>query len=471
MLSPLAVVLCCSAAASPHADLKELAVHPFGELGFKACALSTPGLPSPIEALCTTADVPLDFSQASGPSLTLSIAWLQPTEKAGASKDPVLVLAGGPGQSSREQAAYVGRVLKDLRRHHHLLFVDQRGTGASSPLRCEPTEAKTPEAVAAALTHCRAGFTIDTRHFTTRQSVEELEWVRQKLGVARLNLVGVSYGTRLAQEYARAHPAAVRTLVLDGVVPPSLVLGKGFGQSLDAALEKALGAELGKLDDALGHLRTPRPVDFADPYTGDLRHDEFAAVDLMNLIHTLAYQPLFIATFPQLFRDARDGRWGALAAQAKILERTSGIATGLHYAVACAEDAGQLTDADGEAEARTRLGRFSFDSYREACRDWPVTPAPPERLTPLTSDAPTLLLSGQWDPVTPPEGAELVARTLSHAKHLVLPGQGHNVLAVGCMPKVLARFVEAGRVETLDTACLAKVKPLRPFTSRTGWDP
>jgi pimeloyl-ACP methyl ester carboxylesterase len=475
LLSLSAGLWCASAVAAPTVDGgvadSQLAVHLFGELGFKACSLSTPGLPSPIEAFCASVEVPLDSARPSGPTVSLAIAWLQPTEKAGAAKDPALLLAGGPGQSSREQAAYVGRMLRELRRHQHLLFVDQRGTGASTPLTCAKDDARTPEAIAAAMTRCRQAFTVDPRPFTTRQSAEDLEWVRKKLGGVRFNLIGVSYGTRLAQEYARAHPDGVRTLVLDGVVPPRLALGKGFGQSLDAALARALGPALAPLDEALKTLQTAQPVSYPDPYTGELHADTFSAEDLMRLIQVEAYQPLFIATFPQLFRDARDKHWGTLAAQAKILERTSGIAAGLHYAIACAEDVPQLTDADAESEAKTRMGRSSLDAYRAVCRDWPVTPAPATRLEPLKSDAPTLLLSGEWDPVTPPEGAALVAATLTHARHLVLPGQGHNVIGVGCMPRVVAHFLEAGKLEGLDVTCLEKVKPLRPFTSRTGWDP
>lgn len=456
----------------------DLAAHLFGEVPFHACALTTRGVPSPIEALCAEVEVPIDHSKPEAGSLKLAVAWLKPLEKAGALKDPGIVLAGGPGQSSREQAAWVGAVFSELRRHHHLLFVDQRGTGASAPLTCPHEDSTTPQEVADHFNKCRASFKVDPTHFITRDAVEDLEWLRKKLGAVRYDLIGVSYGTRLAQEYARAHPEGVRTMVLDGVVPPTLVLGRGFGQALDDALFNAMGTCQGKceaplavLDEALIQLGAGREVTFDDPYTGEPRTEHFGRQELMQLIHGEAYQPLFISTFPQLFRDARAGHFGRLAAQMHVMENSSGISGGLHYAVACAEDAPQLTDADAEAEAKTRMGRFAIDSYRAVCRDWPKVDAPAARLTPLVSDAPTLLLSGEWDPVTPPAGADLVAKTLSHSKHLVLKGQGHNVITAGCVPRVLAHFLDAGTIDGLDTACISKIKPLPPFTSRTGWNP
>jgi pimeloyl-ACP methyl ester carboxylesterase len=463
----------------------ELTVHRLGELSFRACALSTRGAASAIDAFCGQVEVPLDHANPSGPKLMLAVAWLKPLAKAGAAPDPAVFLAGGPGQSSREQAASQGRVLRDLRRHHHLLFIDQRGSGESSPLQCPGAEAASaaaePDEHAKQLQTCRAGFTVDQRFFTTRDAVEDLEFVRQKLGAVRYNLIGVSYGTRLAQEYARLHPDGVRTMVLDGVVPSTLVLGKGFGRSLDVALEKAVGRceggdagctpPLTVLDEALAQLRTPRPVTYEDPFTGEPRTTHFGARELMSLIHLEAYHPLLIATFAQTFRDAHQGNLARLAAQQRIFERSAGIALGLHFAIACAEDAPRLQDVDGEAEAHTRLGRMTFDAYRAVCRDWPHREAPPARLEPLKSEAPTLLLSGEWDPVTPPDGAEAVAGALTQAKHVVLRGQGHHVLGVGCVPAVVARFVESGRLTGLDTSCAERVRPLRSFTSRTGWSP
>jgi pimeloyl-ACP methyl ester carboxylesterase len=478
------LVGCTAHAATPAADVS---AHRLGKLEFRACSLTTHGVPDPIDAYCGELEVPVDRAAPAGPRLKLAIAWLKARELASAAPEPTVLLAGGPGQSARSQAAAVGRVLRDLRRRRHLLLVDQRGTGASSPLACpapdedEAPDAGVPEHRARWMRACRERFSVDPRFVTTADSVADLEDVRQQLGGVRLDLFGVSYGTRLAQEYARRYPAGVRTMVLDGVVPPSLVLARGAGRALDDALGRSLGTcegvdggcepPLRVLDEALAALATPRQVTYLDPFTGAERSTRFGAADLMSLVHTLAYQPLFIAALPQVFRDARAGNLGLLAAQRRIAMRSAGIELGMHFAVACAEDAPQLTDADAAAEATTRLGREQADVYRAVCRDWPVRPAPAERLTPLHSDVPTLLLSGEWDPVTPPAGAEAVKASLGRARHLVLKGQGHNVFATGCVPKLLAHFIERGALEDLDTSCVERVRALRPFTSRTGWDP
>lgn len=477
-----AALLAASSAAQTDPDVT---VHRFGDVPFHACALSTRGVPDAIEGFCARVEVPLDHSAPDGKKISLSLAWLKPLEKAGGAPDPAVFLAGGPGQAAREHAAYFARVFREARRRHAFLFIDQRGTGESTPLTCpdepEDTELE-PDARAATMKKCREAFPADPQFFTTRDAVEDLELLRKRLGGVRFDLLGVSYGTRLAQEYARAHPDGVRSLVLDGVVPPSLTLGKGFGSTLDAALAASSGACVGggdggcevplaTLDAALVALEKPRHVTYADPYTGAPRERDFGARELMRLVHTAAYQPLFVAALPQLFRDARDGNLAPLAAQLRVTERSAGVSSGLHFAVACAEDVPRLTDADGEEEARTRLGRAGFDGYRAICREWPRHEAPAARLEPLSSDAPALLLSGEWDPVTPPSGAAQVAAGLKHAKHLVLRGQGHNVIAVGCVPRVLARFLDEPVIEKLDTACVDRIRPLKPFTSRVGWEP
>ena len=141
------------------------------------------------------------------------------------------------------------------------------------------------------------------------------------------------------------------------------------------------------------------------------------------------------------------------------------------YAVTCSEDA-PLIEA-GEAaniQAGTSFGDFSR-RFLTICADWPRAAIAADLREPLTSDTPALLLSGAADPVTPPEYAEQVAAGLSNSRHIVVPGFGHGVIGVGCMPKVVAEFIRTADPAALDTTCLDEVQPPPFFVSFTGPTP
>ena len=102
------------------------------------------------------------------------------------------------------------------------------------------------------------------------------------------------------------------------------------------------------------------------------------------------------------------------------------------------------------------------------CRDWPRGLLDADLKSPLTSRVPTLLLSGEADPVTPPTYADLAARGLTDARHVVLAGQGHGQFARGCVPALLRRFLELGTTRGLDTRCAAEVRPAPCFLDFNG---
>lgn len=462
----------------------------FGSVSFSSCSLSTPGMTQTVEAFCGELEVPENRAAKEGRKLKLAMGWVLARRQAAARPEPIVLLAGGPGQSARDVAVVASHVLHEATREHHLLLIDQRGTGGSSPLRCPELEKEMhvdelpPEGARAALEKCLSGLEVDLTQYTTAQAVEDLEAVRVAIKAPRLNLVAVSYGTRLALEYVRRYPGSVRTMTLDGVVPPSYVLGQHAGTILDAALEGALAAcaegticrtrlgnPLANLDWALATLRrAPVTVSSAHPRTGERSEVRLDASGLMRLVHQAAYAPLFTAALPQLLKDARDGRWDLLLAQLQLLLETQAASLSpiLHYSVACAEDA-PLLGKPAEDELRSRLGSELHGRYQALCKAWPPAGAQPRGS--VSADTQALLLSGQFDPVTPPAGAEEVARGLPHARHLVLAGQGHNVFATGCVPKLIGRFIDSGDAETLDTSCVERIKPLPPFTSRAGWEP
>ncbi|NLB13305.1 MAG: alpha/beta hydrolase, partial [Gammaproteobacteria bacterium] len=113
-----------------------------------------------------------------------------------------------------------------------------------------------------------------------------------------------------------------------------------------------------------------------------------------------------------------------------------------------------------------------FIEYSQAqCAVWPRGTRPDDFRQPLSTDTPVLLLSGELDPVTPARYGEQVLEGLDHGVHLVLRGQGHNVIGAGCMPRLMAQFIESADAKSLETECLDRLSPTPPFSGYHGWEP
>ena len=461
-----------------------------GELTFTPCTLASDGALASVAAHCASLDVPEDRAAPEGRRISLSIAWVAP-EAGEAQADPVFLLAGGPGQSARESYPSLERAFADIARHRNVILLDQRGTGGSNRLACESEdEAAFDDSIEALARQARACLDAlsqhaDVRHYTTTDAVADLDAVRQAIGAATINLVGISYGTRVAQQYAKAHPAAVRSMVLDGVVPNTLVLGQEHAGNLDDALATQFRhcAQLPACADALGdpqtqlraltaQLRqTPRKVRYRDATTGEPTEGEFGYPMLAALLRMYVYHPATAATLPVLLHDLAHGQSDAAMAQARLLLTSMGdsMAHGMGLSVSCSEDADELQP--DPADAHSVLGSDFLAAIQTQCAIWPRGQRPADFREPLRGDVPVLLLSGQFDPVTPPRYGEEVAETLGNARHLVLHGQGHNVIGVGCTPKLVARFIESADPEAPDAHCLERLTTLQPFTGHHGWEP
>ena len=208
------------------------------------CELSAAGGRISESALCGTLEVPENRADPGGRSIELAWAVIE-ARTANPEPDPVFFLAGGPGQSARDIAPLMANALSDVNRTRDLIFLDQRGTGGSNPLECDfgeetfITEADL-EQINDLLRECHRKLDADVRHYTTIDGAEDLEALRLHLGLDRINLVGGSYGTRMAQVYLRRHPDRVRSVIIDGVVPMRLKLGAEHAEMLDRAIDKLL---------------------------------------------------------------------------------------------------------------------------------------------------------------------------------------------------------------------------------------
>lgn len=466
-----------------------------GNLEFTACTLAPPGSASTVEAQCTTLSVPENPAEPDRRRIDLALAWV-PAEGEG-EPDPVFMLAGGPGQSARDGYPGLHGAFRDVRRKRHVLLLDQRGTGASNPLICrdsagkaaftEGEDAEDIEAARGFAERCRDALSKDNdlRQFGTLDAIRDIEAVRAAIGAAQVNLVGISYGTRVAQHYAKRYPAQTRAIVLDGVVPNSLYLGQEHARNLETALDlhfsrcaedAACSERFGRVRDTLARVsqslrEAPRPVRFRDPVTGESKEDSFGFGNLAAVLRLFSYSPASAALLPLALHELDQGRPELLMAQSQLLTAQLGemINHGMQLSVMCGEDV-PLLRAD-EADADTVLGTEFIAFSLAQCEAWPSKPRPADFHEPLRSEVPALLLSGEYDPVTPPRYGETVLEGLPRARHLILRGQGHNVLPVACTPKLVARFLDTLDPAELDAACLDKLPYTPPFMGFYGWEP
>lgn len=464
----------------------------YGAITFTPCALEGMGDTS-VEAQCARFEVPEDHDQPNGRKISLAVA-LVPA-KGEAEPDPVVMIAGGPGQSALETYPVVDAAFRDVRRHRHVLLVDARGTGGSNLLNCpamtEALLATTSREEARAVLkreteRCRDTLSkrADLRRYTTTDHIRDLDAVRRAIGVEQFNLVGVSYGTRVAQQFAKRYPAHVRTILLDSVAPNSLVLGQDHARNLDAALTSQYARcakdpgcrKLAEPSAAARQLRTELrdgtapEVRYRDPVTGEWRTERATWDHLAMILRMYAYQPASAAMIPRILDRGANGDLTGMMALARMMSGDLGdsIAAGMSLSVSCSEDPELKVDP---ADADTVLGTEFLEAFGVQCEVWPKGERPADFRAPLTGKVPLLAISGEFDPVTPPRYGDEVVKGLPNARHLVLKGQGHSVIGVGCMPKLFAQFIETADPKALDARCLDRLRPTPPFAGGFGWDP
>lgn len=466
-----------------------------GDIAFEPCTLpSQMGAPG-VEAQCGSLSVAENPAQPQGRRIELNIAWIPADEDGDLQPDPVFLLAGGPGQSATGSYPSLAPAFKDVLKQRGVVLVDQRGTGKSNPLQCgeladagmSADQARAEQAMLAAVEQCRDELSrrADLRFYTTTDAVRDLDAVRRAIGAEAINLLGISYGTRVAQQYARAHPQHTRTLVLDSVAPNDLYLGNDFARNLESALDlqfarcarspdcvDAVGEPRAQLDALMARIEAEPPlVTYRDASTGQSKQERLLPAHIAGLARMYAYSPMVSSILPLLIHEGAQGRYDGLMALSEMLgnELSDSMAYGMQLSVVCSEDADGLQD-DPDMDG-SLLGNSLVNGLVAQCDAWPRGERPDDFHEPLASDVPALLLSGELDPVTPPAYAERVVKTLPNGRSLVLRGQGHNVIGAGCTPKLFAQFLETADASALDVECLDKLAYTPPFTGFNGWGP
>jgi pimeloyl-ACP methyl ester carboxylesterase len=426
------------------------------------------------EVRCAVHLVREDRDRKAGRRIPLNVVILPALDPKPA-RDPLFVLAGGPGESATRLARSWAR-LSSLRRHRDMVLVDQRGTGQSNPLDCDfygaPPNLQTVVSVTfpvASIRTCRERLerVADLRLYTTSISVDDVDEVRQWLGYDKINLFGGSYGSRVAQVYLRRHGSTVRTIVLGGVLPVDELVPLHHAAAGQAAVDTIFARCRARaacaaahpspetdLRSTFQHVRDGAEVEISDEDGRRARVRPSASAVADGLRHFL-YRGDGDSLLA-LIHDASRGDLTKLvqvAATAQI-EITRALAMGMNLSVTCSEDIPNIDDETLAREtANTFLGDLRVQEQRAACREWVRGVVPKDIHTLVTSTVPALLISGARDPVTPPSFGDRVARQLRNSRHVIFPMAGH--LNWGqCGTRIIADFVDRGSLDGLDLSCV-----------------
>jgi pimeloyl-ACP methyl ester carboxylesterase len=446
----------------------------------------------PTDAYCGTYKVFENRETRQGRAIDLKIVVL-PALGNEPHPDPLFFLAGGPGQGAAEMARPLRDLFRRVQADRDIVLVDQRGTGKSNPLDCRSDEdslAGVNEALEtsmARLRKCMEGLHADLRLYTTTIAMDDLDDVRQYLGYDRINIYGGSYGTRAALVYLRRHEPTVRSVIIDGVAPPDMRLPLFFARDAQRALDKLLAdceadeVCRGKHPRLTDRLRTlvkeldaaPAKVRLTHPRTGVA---EDATVDgefVVNVLFGALYAPLTSTLLPELISRAERRDFQSLLALAMANEGAAdNMAIGMQMSVVCAEDFPRITrDQMARESADTVFTTHLMEARMKACEFWPKGDVDASFYEPVKSAVPTLVLSGDLDPVTPPQWGESVLPHLSNARHIVVPATGHGAIMTGCGMRIATQFINEASTANLDTNCLHGLRRPPFFLTPAGPDP
>ena len=449
---------------------------------------------------CGFVTVPENRDRPDTRRLRLSVAILRSTNPSPA-PDPLVFLSGGPGEKSVE---YIPVRAKrpfwiKLRENRDLIFFDQRGTGYSEPAFCpELFEVYTAgfrglsfmeqiDFQKSKLAGCRDQLLkqgLDFSAYNSRTSVLDLEDIRKALGYEHWNLFGLSYGTRLALTAMRDTPKGIRSVILDSTSPPNVQnwidMPANYSRSLRVLFDncerdveckqKFSNLEKDYYEVMQNLEQNPIVITELDARFPDgklvLDGTLFAAGIFQGL-----YDSRFIRLIPMFIHEMKKRNENVLKAVAEGLVRNQDdMSVGLQLAVDCYE----LAPFNPQLEVEAAEKKFpdlrlfhEFTTDHAICDAWHDVRADAAESLPVYSEIPTLILAGEFDPITPPGYGKVAASTLRASTFVEIPAVGHGVSGSSeCTRSLHSRFL-ADPTNPLDTRC---VQHLKPITFRTDLD-
>lgn len=465
-----------------------------------ACPMRLPtGLKEGRDVDCGYVVVPEDQGNPGARSIRLAVAVFHNPD--GASKrDPIIYLSGGPGGSALEFAylTYASQAKPLFAAGRDVILFDQRGVGLSKPaLDCPAAD----ELQLQLLNHMQNGKMLSVRErddlqlqaylacakdlsatanlaaYNSASNAADVRDLRIALGYDQVNLWGVSYGTRLALEVMRRYPQGVRSVVIDSVLPPDVkpevesptntmrVLDVLFnGCAADNACNRAY-ANLRQVffDTANALDKQPATMTATNPLNNKSYTVTLDGSMFINLIFQMFYDTDMIPSLPQVIYQAKAGQYDELAQfEGLLIAQDSSISLGMYYSVYCNEQLPLSTPAEVEAAIARypELASYYEDSTRSdfaLCAGWNSGKTDPAESQPVHSDLPTLVMAGEYDPVTPPAWAKHAAQTLTKSYYFEYPGMGHGTsIGNSCPTGMMIAFINNPDVAP-DSSCIARM--------------
>lgn len=457
-------------------------------------------VPLSVEPECYELTVPEDWDAPDlSDVVTIALAVFPSTSNSPADA-PIMYLEGGPGGHSLEGVSFnfTSLVEPHLADHSFIVF-DQRGAGLSEPsLACpEANEATLNAARVAdapdveeqvaleAIEACRDRLLaegVDLTEYHSINSSHDIEAMRTELGYEELNLLGISYGTRLAQTMIRLYPESVRSVVYDSVVPTEAELFSALSANAERSLKQLFAECEGDTECAAAYPdlearffavideldAEPATLNVLNPLTANT--DTFIAtgVDALGFTFSALYSQLAFAAIPQFVADAEQGDYPVLEAlAAQSLIQNDFLSFGMLLSVECHEelpfDEREALDAYTHSDLYEPVGEYlGGGSLFDACDVWPSGEAAPIEDELVTSDIPGLLLGGEYDPITPPSGLADIAAGLTTSWSYVFPHEGHAVAPTECGAEIIATFFQTP-TSAPDASCIDQ-SPAPAFT-------
>ncbi len=443
------------------------------------------------EVLCGTYEIMENRQVRKGAKIRLNFIIL-PAWTTHPAPDPVFIFSGGPGQGSADMAKYYAWHYEKLRWERDIVLVDQRGTGESNPLHCQrigdPDSAQTylqdmfPEDY---VKNCRKELEkkANLRHYDSTTAMKDIDDLRSALGYERINIIGSSYGSYTGIVYMKYFQERVRTAFLSFIAMPNWTYSGSIAPNTEVALERLLAdcamdpdcssdypllrQQLGQVLDRLK--QGPVSAWIINPITDDLENVVFTYNNFIHGVRSMLYSTGRSKWLPAFIHWAAQGNFSPAAEYTAnyLYGINRDLKDGMFLCVTCTETIPYINYAEARALALgTFMGTYRLDQQKNACDLWVRGDHPADFHQMYTMDIPTLILSGEIDPVTPPQYGEEFASYLPNSLHVVIPNAGHEFGTVweDCFDDVVAQFISQGSVDGLDASCVDQhVRP--PFVS------
>lgn len=387
--------------------------------------------------------------------------------------DPLIILAGGPGQAASDMVGMITNIFREINNSRDIIFFDIRGAGWSDPLVCESEKKDIPplthypmERILEEIRQCSSGHEDKLRANTTKTAVADLEALRVAMGIEQFNIFGGSYGTRFGLYYLHSHPDRVRSAILDGLVPfsPSFItLSAGHALDVlnkvvaDCKLDQDCSKAFPDFDplSLLDQIKDGQEISYIDPVTGKMRHTRTTRTVVAQTLFMALYSPDTRVFIPYALTEAvNNNNWAPLSVLGvdvgKYLEMEL-IYLGALFSINCAEEKQNMNLSNANPDPF--MNNQSMVLLSEVCKFWPHTPEQLPEPAVGSIDVPTYLISGGYDPVTPPQMAEYASKYFSNYKHFIMENGGHINSTNQCVATFLTAFVKDPDDEEIKPDC------------------